>query len=96
MVDKEKQIQEMYEQIKYGTGSYDADARSCAEILYEYCGYRKLEEDVKHGHWVDRGTNNGQVYCSICGALEAPSASHYKSPICPLCGAKMDGRGEKQ
>ena len=41
-MDKTGQIKEMYEQIKYSTGSYTLDAKSCAEILYEYCGYRKV------------------------------------------------------
>lgn len=40
---KQEQIDEIYECIKYNTGSYDDDARSCAEILYNYLGYRKPE-----------------------------------------------------
>jgi hypothetical protein len=40
---RHKQIDEIYECIKYNTGSYDDDARSCAEILYDYLGYRKSE-----------------------------------------------------
>lgn len=40
---KEEQIYEIYEQIKYSTGCYDNDARSAAEILYDYLGYRKFE-----------------------------------------------------
>ena len=40
---KQEQIDEIYEYIKYNTGSYDDDARSCAEILYNYLGYRKPE-----------------------------------------------------
>lgn len=43
-MNREKQVEEIYEQIKYNTGSYDSDARCCAEILYDYCGYRKASE----------------------------------------------------
>lgn len=42
-MDREKQIEEIYEEIKYGTGSYSDDARSVAEILYDI-GYRKQSE----------------------------------------------------
>ena len=42
-MNREEQIEEIYEQIKYNTGSYDSDARSCAEILYDYANYRKQE-----------------------------------------------------
>ena len=42
-MDREKQIEEIYEEIKYGTGSYSDDARSVAEILYDI-GYRKQNE----------------------------------------------------
>ena len=45
-MDKEKQIEEIYEEIKYGTGSYSDDARSVAEILYNI-GYRKQSEVAK-------------------------------------------------
>lgn len=45
-MDKEKQIEEIYEQIKYGTGSYSDDARSVAEILYDI-GYRKQGDVAK-------------------------------------------------
>lgn len=41
MIDK--QFYEVYEQIKYSTGCYDDDARSCAEILIDDLGYRKTE-----------------------------------------------------
>ena len=40
---KDEQFYEVYEQIKYLTGCYDDDARSCAEILLDNLGYRKSE-----------------------------------------------------
>ena len=40
---RDGQFYEIYEQIKYSTGCYDDDARSCAEILLDYLGYRKSE-----------------------------------------------------
>lgn len=42
-MNREEQVEEIYEQIKYNIGSYDSDARSCAEILYDYANYRKQE-----------------------------------------------------
>ena len=46
-MNREEQIQEMYEQIKYSTGSYDSDARDCADILYDYMGYHKASDVAK-------------------------------------------------
>lgn len=45
-MNREKQVEEIYEQIKYTTGSYDSDARDCAAILYDYMGYRKASEVI--------------------------------------------------
>ena len=58
---KQEQIDEIYECIKYNTGSYDDDARSCAEILYNYLGYRKSE-------WVsvEDGLPEKSGACIVC------------------------------
>lgn len=46
-MNREEQIKEIYEQIKYCTGSYDSDAKDCANILYDYLGYRKASDVAK-------------------------------------------------
>lgn len=44
-------------------------------------------EPVKHGHWIeDEARIRDQ--CSVCGL--SVNWSQYKTPYCPLCGAKMD------
>jgi rubrerythrin len=61
--------------------------------------------EVKHGYWKDRYNNkyyNHLYECSVCGreALYKPYSDelgHTKirqelTPVCPHCGAKMDGR----
>lgn len=57
------------------------------------CGFFKNKADyaeVKHGYWIDKDDKYGRVFCSVCGAQERPWDSQYKSPRCPMCGAKMD------
>lgn len=79
-MNKEKQIEEIYEQIKYGTGSYDQDARSCAEILFNDCNFRKQEwisveerlPDVLQEVFVYRGNHIGNlmnVYTYVGGDM---------------------------
>ena len=48
-------------------------------------------EPVKHGHWIP---DNAQIAdkCSVCGL--SVNWERYKTPYCPLCGAKMDERKE--
>ena len=48
--------------------------------------------EVKHGYWIDKDDKYGRVFCSVCCAQERPWDSQYKSPRCPMCGAKMDGK----
>lgn len=49
--------------------------------------------EVKHGWWVTRKSiHNEEFYvCSVCG-----TANDDIWRYCPNCGAKMDGRKEKQ
>lgn len=57
-------------------------------------------EPVKHGHWYNRG---GRFRCTVCdtkaylkdvGGTGGWSHEYIqqKSPYCPNCGAKMDGK----
>ena len=85
-----EQIQEIYEQIKYSTGSYDDDARSCAEILYGYCGYRKQIT----AKWEVIAQYGGlHVRCSNadCHRHLPFGTSPNQLQYCPFCGAKMEG-----
>ena len=55
-------------------------------------------EEVKHGKWfmLDDCANEG-VYCSVCRKKVYKTCyanQKLKSPYCPNCGAKMDGKGE--
>ena len=54
---------------------------------------------IKHGHWVNPHWKNSNYCCncSECGR-EAMHADYQWDkngiyPLCPHCGAKMDGRG---
>lgn len=47
--------------------------------------------EVVHGHWIDRPSMKGQVYCSECATIEKSTDSNYKSKHCPGCSARMDG-----
>lgn len=46
-------------------------------------------EQVRHGRWVDIW---GNYTCSECEYMWEDSG--YKTPFCPICGAKMDLEGE--
>lgn len=77
-MDKEKQIEEIYEEIKYGTGSYSDDARSVAEILYDI-GYRKQSENTvevircKDCRYFGRKDDNFYLrQCEGCGDINEP------------------------
>ena len=53
--------------------------------------------EVKHGEWhlLYNCANEG-VYCSVCHkkVYKTDYANQkIKSPFCPNCGAKMDGKG---
>lgn len=77
-MDKEKQIEEIYEEIKYGTGSYSDDARSVAEILYDI-GYRKQSENtvevIRCKDCRYFGSKDDNFYlrqCEGCGDINEP------------------------
>lgn len=102
MTDKEKQIADMAHYVctsceyEYnGTCDLHRFPEQChsavrvAEALYN-AGYRKLEEHeweevaiVKSGEIVKRCYE-----CPVCSAL-----CDTKEPLCPACGAKMNGGG---
>lgn len=86
-MNKEDQIRELYEQIKFCTGAYDDDSRSCADIIYEYMGYRKQSE----GEW--QTAPDGTHWCSECGhdATYTFDGTEICGVACPFCGAKMKG-----
>ena len=50
--------------------------------------------EVRHGHWIDVGADlDGAWYyrCSVCGS---DAVDGYEYPLCPYCGARMDGEEE--
>jgi hypothetical protein len=85
-MNKEQQINEVYLQIKYTTGCYDADTRSCANILFD-TGYRKQI----YGKWEQQG--DGTHYCSNCGhdATYTFDGTEICGVTCTFCGANMKG-----
>ena len=48
------------------------------------------ESLVRHGRWIERAKEKGQVYCSECATIEKSTDSNYKSRCCPHCGSVMD------
>lgn len=50
-------------------------------------------QEVKHGKWTFDNHACGYYYsgvvCSVCR-----NGEERKSPYCPICGAKMDGKGD--
>ena len=54
--------------------------------------------EVRHGHWIEKIVkpewldDDVEIYyvCSVCECND-----FGKSPYCPFCGAKMDGKEEK-
>lgn len=93
-----EQEQELYKQIKYNTGAYDDDARSCAEIIYEM-GYRKQIE----AEWIkiDAPLAETKYVCSSCNFNVVSwygehdeyirERSVFMMRYCPNCGARMKG-----
>ena len=90
-MSREKQIEEIAEQIKYMTGSYTSDAEDCATVLYEQMNYRKQSE----GEWIanrhisvskrNRTIHYETYKCSVCGTWNG----RHKTNFCPNCGARM-------
>lgn len=53
---------------------------------------RRIEaEPVKHAHWIERRTNNGNVHyiCSCCGKDVSYPYAKKRWKYCIECGAKM-------
>lgn len=92
-ISKEKQIEEIAEQIQYTTGSYRSDAESCAEILYEQMNYRRQSEGkwIKKEYDIDGEITIG-IVCNRCGANQVAGLGLAK--YCYMCGAKMKGGAE--
>lgn len=92
MSDKKKQIEELAHVIR--DGCTECKRTTChelcvAQMIYN-AGYRKLEEHeweevaiVKSGEIVKRCYE-----CPVCSAL-----CDTNEPLCPACGAKMNGGG---
>lgn len=51
---------------------------------------------VRHGRWIVEDFTE-LVKCSECdndAPLDTTGGGQWRSPFCPLCGAKMDGDGD--
>lgn len=83
-MNKEEQIDEMSNQIKYTTGCYSSNALMCAEILYDM-GYRKRNTS----HWREIRNAYGELEGWI--HTECGREVKRKDNYCTHCGAKMDG-----
>ena len=76
---------------KQEDGTYDACHHYYRTIVDKLGELEDAEEQgllakVVHGKWIID-------ICSLCGE-EAPNDGYWKSPYCPNCGAKMDGKEE--
>ena len=83
-----------------------ADGWNNAIEIFEKAPTAKVEE-VKHGYWKDRYGNkyiNHLYECSVCSKealfesykneLDQWNERQALTPVCPYCGAKMDGRSD--
>lgn len=69
-------------------------------VHYEWVAFREevnqilmIEaEPVKHAHWIERRTNNGNVHytCSCCGKEVSYPYAKKRWKYCIECGAKME------
>lgn len=48
---------------------------------------------VRHGRWKEDPSGYGFWICSACGFVSEASAADMLYKFCPVCGAKMDGKG---
>ena len=46
---------------------------------------KAIERARPHGEWIESINDN------ICSSCKQNSLTHWKSPFCPCCGAKMEG-----
>ena len=77
------------------------------EVYFSLSDVRKAIEqtptedvvEVRHGEWIKK---DGFDVCSKCDATKpiafatALKITYYRCNFCPRCGAKMDGKGDKQ
>ena len=61
-------------------GSCQYDKEILSKIIDAVKG---LADDRTHGEWIESINDN---ICSVC---KQNSLTHWKSPFCPCCGAKM-------
>lgn len=49
---------------------------------------------VRHGRWREDTGVYGFWICSHCGFVSEASAANLLYRYCPMCGARMDGKGD--
>ena len=49
---------------------------------------------VRHGRWKEDPSGYGFWICSACGFVSEASAADMLYKFCPVCGARMDGKGD--
>ena len=72
----------------------DKDTSAIAEMILADVPSADVVE-VRHGHWIDAGADlDGEWYyrCSVCGN---EAVDGYEYPLCPYCGARMDGDNDE-
>lgn len=80
-------------------GGFDLDfdemPETKKELLRMICDVPSADVvEIRHGHWIDVGADlDGAWYyrCSVCGS---DAVDGYEYPLCPYCGARMDGESE--
>lgn len=66
----------------------------CVEMWDEFEDVERVDAvPVKHGRWKEDPSGYGFWICSACGFVSEASAADMLYKFCPVCGAKMDGKG---
>ena len=55
--------------------------------------------EVRHGHWILEKEPNGKPYCFHCSVCDEDFRRidiRAQTPYCPHCGARMDGKGDRE
>ena len=77
----------------------DADFYLALNAVVEEVDYIPLADvaPVVHGKWAPSERNPSFLVCSVCGDCYVYDewVDERKWRYCPVCGAKMDGRGEE-